>query len=94
MNIEVLSAAETEEALEHHRFGKTQTALAKISNSLLEVVDTEASVFATGLVESSINSLRTRMYRRDVVLTVRKVSRGGVTGHVIRARKIAREEQG
>ena len=84
--IETLDPVETEEVLAGHRFGKTESMLSKISDHLMSVLDSEASVFATGLTESTINSLRTRMYRRDVQISVRKVTRNGTKGHVILAK--------
>jgi hypothetical protein len=86
--ITTLDPDETQQALESNRFGKTETMLSKIAASLMGVLDTESSVFVTGLDESRINSLRTRMYRKHIVITVRKVTRGGTKGHVIVARSI------
>lgn len=94
MNVEVLDPTQTEEALAGHRFGKTESMLAKIADGLSQIVDSDGSVFATGLTDALINSLRTRMYRRQTVITVRKIKRGDTTGHVIMARTIRPEEQG
>jgi 16S rRNA G1207 methylase RsmC len=93
-DIEVLDPTQTEEALAHHRLGKTESLLAKIADHLSKVVDTDASVFVAGMNDSTINSLRTRMYRRNTVITVRKISRDGAKGHVIMARTVQPEEQG
>jgi hypothetical protein len=86
-NIETLDPIETEEALAGHRFNNEST-LSKIAERLMTIVDSEASVFVSGLTESTINSLRTRMYRRDVTITVRKIIRNGERGHVILAKHV------
>lgn len=87
--IELLDPAETEQALTGHRFGSSET-LAKISESLMTVLDTDASVFVSGLNESNINALRTKMARRNVRVVVRKVSGGArETGHVLLAKSMA-----
>jgi 16S rRNA G1207 methylase RsmC len=93
-DIAVLSASETEAALADHRHGKTSSMLAQIATELMKVVDTKASVWVVGMKDSTINSLRTRMYRRDVVITVRKIRRDAEIGHVITARTIHPSEQG
>jgi hypothetical protein len=85
--IEVLDADETATALAN-RQGKTESVLGKIADSLMGIVGTDESVYATGLTEGLINSLRTRMYRRDIAISVAKVNRGGAKGHVIKARKV------
>jgi hypothetical protein len=86
--ITVLDPQETEATLAGNRFGKTESMLGKIAEALMGVIDTEASVFATGLNESTINSLRTRMSRRSVRVIVRKARRNDVVGHVLLARSI------
>jgi hypothetical protein len=93
-DIAVLDPATTQEVLAGNRYGKTTQMLAQIAAALSGVVDTEGSVWATGLTEGTINSLRTRMYRHDMVISVRKATRDGAKGHVITARTIRPEEQG
>ena len=60
----------------------------------MAVVDTPSSVFVTGLRDPQINSLRTRMYRRDVQISATKVTRREQRGHVITARTVRPEERG
>jgi len=92
--IETLDPTTTQEVLAGNRFGKTTQLLSQIADALTGVVDTDGSVWATGLTEGTVNSLRTRMYRHDIVISVRKVTRGDERGHVISARTIRPEERG
>jgi hypothetical protein len=80
--IQVLDPEETGKALSGHRFGQSEV-LRTIADSLEGVVDTKASVFVEGLNESTINALRTKMARRGMKVTVRKVDRAGKPGHVL-----------
>ena len=89
--VTLLDPTETDVVLASHRFGKTESILSKIAENLMSVLDTDSSVFVTGMTESTINSLRTRMYRHDVGITVRKVERNGQRGHVILARRALME---
>ena len=70
--------------------GNTRTVgvLGQIAEGLAPILDTEASLFVVGLNESTINSLRTRMYRKNIKVVVRKVTRDGQTGHILLARSI------
>jgi len=94
MTIETLDPTTTQAVLGGSRFGKTTQMLAQIGAELEKVVDTDGSVWVTGLTESTINSLRTRMYRRDIQITVRLVTRDDVRGRVITARTIKPGERG
>jgi hypothetical protein len=86
--IEVLDPEETETALAGHRFGASEV-LSTIASQLTNVVDTKASVFVGGLNESNINALRTKMQRRGIKMTVRRVQRDGKPGHVLQATSVA-----
>ena len=44
----------------------------------------------SGLNESNINALRTKMQRRDIRMIVRKVERDGDVGHILMARSLGR----
>lgn len=93
-DIAVLDPTTTQEVLAGNRFGKTTQMLGQIAAHLEQVVDTDGSVWVTGLSESTINSLRTRMYRHDVNISVRKATRDEVKGHVITAKRILPGERG
>jgi hypothetical protein len=89
IELRALTPDETEQALSSHRLGKTESTIGKIADALMDVVDTEGSVFVAGrLPESTINSLRTRMYRKNVVITVRTIKTGDTPGHIILAKRI------
>lgn len=85
--IEVLDPEETSEALQGHRWGGTETNR-KIAESLMTVLDTGAGVFVSGLTESSINVIRTKMSRLGIRVRVRAVDRDGKRGHVMIAKTI------
>ena len=91
-DVTLLDPVETEAALAGHRYANT--ALGKVAEQLMNVVDTGSSVFVTGLTESTVNSLRTRMHRNDVQIVVRKVEHDGQRGHVILAKRIPLEDRG
>ena len=93
-DVTVLDPVQTETMLSTHRYGKAEAMHNRIAASLANVIDTDGSVYVTGMNESTLNALRTRMLRHNVALTVRKVSTGDQKGHVIRARTIRPEEQG
>jgi hypothetical protein len=93
-DIDVLDETQTQAALTSHRLGKASSQLSQIAEALTRVVDTNGSVWAVGLKETAINSLRTRMYRKDIQISVRRVTRGGDRGHVIMARTIKAGERG
>lgn len=82
--IERLDASETAAALSGHRFGSSAV-LAQIADDLTTILDTDNSVFVSGLNESNINALRTKMSRRGVKVIVRKVERDGERGHVLQS---------
>ena len=86
--IEVLDPEETETALAGHRFGSSEV-LRSIADSLTNVADTKGSVYVGGLNESNINALRTKMQRRGIKMTVRRVQRDGKPGHVLQATSVA-----
>jgi hypothetical protein len=93
MTIETLDPTTTQEVLAGNRYGKTTQMLSQIADALTKVVDTDGSVWVTGLSEATVNSLRTRMYRHDVNISVRKATRDDAKGHVITARSISADER-
>jgi hypothetical protein len=86
VTIEVLSPAETEEALKGSPARNEQ--LGELADALMPLIDTDGSVFAPGLTESTINMLRTKVGRAGARLTARKVRRGSTTGHVLQVRTV------
>ena len=70
------------------RSAKSTALLSEISDNIMAVLDSDSSVWATGLTEGIVNSLRTRMYRRDVQITVRLATRNGERGRIITGRRI------
>lgn len=87
-NIAVLDSEETATVIAQTRNGVGASDTAKIARALDRVVDTDQSVFVAGMNESLINSVRTRMYRRNVKVTVRKAERDGTVGHILIARSV------
>lgn len=83
----VLDPNETSELLATRPW-QNNTVLADIQTALKQVVDTNGSIFVTGLTDSRINSLRVRMRRYDMYVSVNKANRDGVKGHVIKARTV------
>jgi len=86
--ITLLDPQETSTLLAATNASKEASMLTKITTGLMSVLDSDASVFVVGLTEGHINSLRTRMYRRNVRVTVRKTERNGEMGHVLIATTI------
>jgi hypothetical protein len=86
-DIQVLDPSETKVALSGHRFGSSAM-LNTLADNLMAVVDTESSVYVGGMTDSQINALRTKMQRRDIRVTVRKVERNGTSGHVMLAKTV------
>lgn len=62
----------------------------RIAAHLMDVIDSPSGVFVVGLNESTINALRTRMYRHNVKVTVRKATRpsDGQAGHLLMAKSV------
>lgn len=89
--IEVLTAADTQAILRDRPGVDSQSS--QIAEALMQVVDSDNSVFVTGLTEANINVLRTKMYRRDIRVIVRKVRRDDKRGHVLFAKTVAAEER-
>jgi len=86
--ITTLDPTETNAALGNARYGTEESQTAQIARALIEVANTDASVFVTGLTEASMNTLRTRMYRKNMKITARKIERDGETGHILLARSV------
>jgi hypothetical protein len=87
-DIAILDPQETSTLLSGNRLG-TESQTAKIADALMKVIDTDRSVFVAGLSEGNVNSIRTRMYRNDVKVVVRRAVRDGQRGHVLMARRVA-----
>jgi hypothetical protein len=79
--IEVLDPEATADALKGSAARNER--LNDLSDALTPVLDTGGSIFATGLDEPTLNMLRTKLLRRNVRLSARKVHRGAVVGHVL-----------
>jgi hypothetical protein len=87
--ITVLDRTETSTLLDTK---PTESTLMRITDTLMGVIGTGSGVFVVGLNEGLINSLRTRMYRRNARVTVRKMQRGGETGHLLIATLLPTED--
>lgn len=82
--IERIDPAETESLLADKYV--RNTLMGTLADALKKVVGTEESVFyGRPLTESQINNLRTTMQRLDMRISVHRVRRSGVDGHLIRA---------
>jgi hypothetical protein len=65
------------------------TLMGTLSDALRKVAGTDEAVFyGAPLKESQINNLRTTMQRQDMRISVHRVRRGNVDGHLIRAEYI------